>query len=114
MKEEIHTLRRQLAVTNDTTHIHYYDNRVVIVIENVPVDLRKVEAPVELFWYNRYNVGHKYTKVYLPPQEPGIDDTTGELTVDLLENERDTSPTIHGIFPRHLSLVRNSFKMQRR
>ncbi len=40
-----------------------------------------------MVWFNRHNSGHKFTRVFLPRQEPGIDKATGEYTVDLLENE---------------------------
>ena len=57
------------------------------MIQNLPLDIQKLPAPVEMIWFNRHNSGHKFTRVFLPPQEPGIDKATGEYTVDLLQNE---------------------------
>jgi len=94
MKEQIHKLERQLATT-DATHVHYHDNRVIVVIQNVEVDLAKIKEPMPLMWYNRHNKGSKYTQVFLPPQQPKKVD--GEVEVDLLEYENQKEPSITGI-----------------
>ncbi len=98
MKEQIYKLERQLATTDATTHhVHYHvDNRVVILIQNVEVDLAKIKEPMPLMWYNRHNKGSKYTQVFLPPQVPKKH-PDGEVEVDLLEYESQTEPSITGI-----------------
>jgi hypothetical protein len=96
MKEDISKLRRQLAYTGNDTHLHYHDNRVVIVIQNVEVNLAKIKEPIPLMWYNRHNKGSKYTQVFLPPQAPKKH-PDGEVEVDLLEYESQKEPSITGI-----------------
>ena len=86
-------------------HFHYYDQRVVIVIQNLPVDLQSLEEPLPLWWYNKHNNGHKYTKVFLPPQTPSKCENTGEITVDLMATKNEKLPSIQGIYPCHLSLM---------
>lgn len=102
MKEQLHNLQQQLAT--DGTHVHYHDNRVIILIQNVPMDLAKIKEPIPLMWYNRHTHGrNKYTQVFLGAQLPKKH-PSGEWMLDLLENEDQKQPGITGIFPRHLEL----------
>ena len=59
---------------------------------NYSPPMSKIKQSSPRFWFNRYNKGSKYTRVYLPAQEPKVDDS-GEVTVDLLDNLWDTQPT---------------------
>ena len=66
IKEDIFKLQQQLAKPGDAaTHVHYHDNRCVIVIQEMPFDLTQLQEPIPLMWYNRHNTGKKWTKVYL-------------------------------------------------
>jgi len=110
--EDIYKLQQQLANPGDATHLHYHDNRVVIVIQNVPMDVEKITEPVPLMWYNRHHsAGQKYTRVFLGKQVPKKHPKTGEWMLDLLQNAADQKPSITGIFPRHLEVPH---KRQRR
>ena len=105
--QEIHNLKRQLASKDESMHFHYYDQRVVIVIQNLPVDLKSLSEPLELWWYNKHNNGPKYTKAYLPAQTPSKCESTGEITVDLMATKNESAPSIQGIYPvsyTHLTL----------
>ncbi len=58
IKEEMFNLKRQLA-QNDGNHIHYHADTVIIV-NHLPVNLQQLKTPIELYWFNKYNSGHKY------------------------------------------------------
>ena len=52
MKEHIFKLQNQLANPGEAgTHIHYHDERCVIVIQNVPMDLAGIQEPIPLMWF---------------------------------------------------------------
>ncbi len=112
MQEELHALKRQLSTGADGNHIHYHDQRVVIVVQHLEIDLRALPTPVELFWYNWRQKGCKYTRVFLPAQEPKYT-ATGEITVDLLHNASDNTPSILDIFPRNLVLPHDGPRRKR-
>ena len=54
-------------------------------------------------WYNKHNKGEKHTKVWLPAQRPKKH-PSGELMVNLLESRYQKSPSITGIFIKHLAM----------
>ena len=114
LKEEVFALKKQLATGESSSgnHVHLHQHRVIIVINNTQLDLQAIPEPVALWWYNRHNEGHKYTRVWLPPQEPRTEN--GQVMVDLLESKWETTPSIQGIYPCHLSLVDKASKRPRR
>ncbi len=56
IKEEMFNLKSQLA-QNDGNHVHYH---AVIIVNQLPVNLQHLKTPIELYWFNKYNSGHKY------------------------------------------------------
>jgi len=99
LKEEVFSMKRQLADGG----VHYHDNRVVVVIGQMPLDVAQLPAPIELNWYNKHNTGNKTTRVFLPAQTPK-QDANGKILLDLLQWKGEAEPSITGIWPCHLSL----------
>ena len=109
-------LEKQLAnPSDDATHIHYHDNRCVIVIQSVPFNLAELKEPIPLMWYNKHHAaGRKWTKVFLGQQVPKKDPKSGECMLDLLQHVDEKEPSIQGIFARHLEVPHNKHNKRQR